>query len=79
MGMYDTVLVNCPSCGEEAGFQSKSGECILDAFYLKDCPDDVLSNVNRHSPYDCDCGVSFEVDIKNKVAVIVEKGDKSNG
>lgn len=77
MGMFDTVLVNCPNCDLEVGFQSKSGECILEEYSLTDCPDDVLSNVNRHAPYECDCGVSFEVDVDNRKAVVVKKGDNN--
>ena len=72
MGMYDTVIVSCPKCGIKHEFQSKSGDCFLDVFTLENCPDDVLQNVNRHSPCDCDCGVKFEVDVKTKKAVIMK-------
>jgi len=75
MGMFDTVIVSCPNCGEETEFQSKSGDCMLRHYTLEDCPDDVLSNVNRHAPYDCHCGVSFEVDVYKKIAVLVWKGE----
>ena len=68
MGMYDTVYVNCPNCGEEHEFQSKGGECLLDCFTLENCPLDVLSNVNRHSPYLCDCGTEFDVDENKREA-----------
>lgn len=27
MGMFDSVYVNCPNCGEDIEFQSKAGEC----------------------------------------------------
>lgn len=70
MGMYDSVMVNCPQCGKEHEFQSKSGECLLDVYTLKNCPDDVIANVNRHSPCKCDCGIEFEVDIENRKAVV---------
>lgn len=66
MGLYDTVWVKCPKCGKEKGFQSKSGPCELIDIGLDKCPDDILSNVNRHSPYTCECGVEFEVDVENK-------------
>lgn len=35
MGMYDSVMVRCPKCGEEHEFQSKSGECLLMFTHLK--------------------------------------------
>ncbi len=71
MGMYDTVIVNCPKCGAENDFQTKSGECILAEYTLENCPDDVMVDVNRHSPCQCDCGASFEVDVKTRKAVLV--------
>lgn len=71
MGMYDTVLVNCPNCNEEHQFQTKSGQCSLDVYTLENCPDDVMVNVNRHSPCRCDCGSFFEVDKETRVAVLV--------
>ncbi len=71
MGMYDSVIVRCSKCGAEHEFQSKSGECFLGVYTLEDCPDDVMVNVNRHSPHKCDCGVSIEVDIPSRKAIIV--------
>ena len=66
MGVYDSVLVKCPKCNEENEFQSKSGECSLRVYDLENCPDDVLHNVNRHSPLQCDCGQRYEVDISTR-------------
>lgn len=62
MGCYDTVRVPCPKCGEVEYFQSKSGECILSEYDMLDCPPEILADVNRHSPYDCQkCGTMFKV------------------
>ena len=64
MGMYDTVMVRCPQCGTPAGFQSKSGSCDLETFSLDEAPDDVLRDVNRHSPATCmKCGARFGVEL----------------
>ena len=71
MGMYDSVIVECPKCGEQHYFQSKSGECMLDVYTLDDCPDDVMADVNRHSPYKCYCGSFIQVDIATRRAVLV--------
>lgn len=73
MGVYDTVLVNCPNCGLESEFQSKSGNCKLANYTLEDCPSDVLANVNRHSPNLCECGTLFEVDIEKRKSVVSTK------
>jgi hypothetical protein len=72
MGMFDTIWVKCPKCGEESGFQSKSGDCILGDYTLENCPDDVMVDANRHSPYTCDCGTIFKVDIPTRKAVVVD-------
>jgi hypothetical protein len=63
MGMYDTVMVPCPTCGDRAEFQSKSGACNLATYTIDNAPDNVLLDVNRHSPHRCTCGTSFGVEI----------------
>lgn len=72
MGMYDTILVKCPSCGEEHHFQSKSGECLLSYYELEECPEDVMWDANRHSPYQCGCGLKLEIDVESKKVVVVK-------
>ena len=61
MGCFDSILVPCPRCGKEFWAQSKSGECEFRTYPLETCPDDVLFNVTRHAPFECDCGCVFEV------------------
>lgn len=62
MGMFDTVMVPCPKCGERYAAQSKSGECDLSTYHLETCPSDALGDVNRHAPFVCEgCGAVFEV------------------
>ena len=56
MGLFDTVLAPCASCGEQLAFQTKSGSCDLASYKLKDAPADVLRDVNRHAPLKCTCG-----------------------
>jgi len=72
MGMYDDVIVYCPRCGDEHEFQSKSGPCCLKRYSLNNCPNDVMSDINRHSPYKCDCGVELEVDVKTRQVIVYE-------
>jgi hypothetical protein len=70
MGCFDTVLVPCPECGEEVGFQSKSGPCELAVFPLNHCPPSVMKDVNRHSPHRCPkCATRFSVLIDQKRSV----------
>ena len=62
MGMFDEVMVPCPTCGTKQPFQSKSGDCRMAVYELAECPPDVLADVNRHSPYTCEtCGEVFAV------------------
>lgn len=61
MGSPDTVIVDCPKCNDEVWFQSKSGPCNLDNFKLKDAPEEVLHDVNRHAPMVCSCGAKLVV------------------
>lgn len=72
--MYDSVWVECPKCKTENEFQSKSGDCSLDHYTLENCPNDVLANINRHSPIVCDsCKSFYRVDIQNREAYITTK------
>lgn len=79
MGMFDTVMVECPGCGAEAGFQSKGARHpLMRTFALADAPGDVLSDVNRHGPHTCECGEVFEVRVETvaipvRTATVVSK------
>lgn len=62
MGMFDSVWVPCPKCGEVNEFQSKSGECTLASYDLHNAPSDVMTNINRHAPITCHkCKTRYEV------------------
>jgi len=64
MGVFDSVMVPCPKCGQREEFQSKSGPCALAVYNLEDAPDSVLMNINRHAPIACGkCGAVFEVEL----------------
>ena len=32
MGMFDSVMADCPTCGKALEFQSKEGDCDLNIF-----------------------------------------------
>ena len=77
MGVYDSVEVKCPQCGDSEYFQSKgSDDAACRVFTLSNCPDDVLSNVNRHSPHHCaNCGCCFAVDEASRTPVKAKEFD----
>jgi hypothetical protein len=64
MGCYDIVKVPCPKCGEEYYCQSKGGNCDFGGYNLENCPVDILLDVNRHAPYECECGTKFYVEFE---------------
>lgn len=62
MGVYDSINIPCPKCGERQEAQSKSGDCILAIYEIENAPADVLADVNRHAPFTCaTCGTVFEI------------------
>jgi len=78
MGMFDSVMVPCPQCGEEHEAQSKSGLCCLDFYPLKDAPDVTLADVNRHAPFTCaKCACVFQVNIHMRITQSVDGAYKT--
>ncbi len=62
MGMFDEIKVPCPKCKTFYYAQSKGGECLLKVYDLTNCPKDVLSDANRHAPFECEkCHTMFEI------------------
>jgi len=79
MGCFDSVMVPCPKCGKKHEFQSKSGRCCLDEYELADAPSDVMENVNRHAPRECECGCLYKVDEATRTPIevgVAEKNEK---
>lgn len=73
MGMYDEVRVPCPHCRTVEMFQSKGGSCEMRRYELIVAPEDVLSNVNRHAPYQCTtCGTWFAVNEQARRSIIAD-------
>jgi uncharacterized C2H2 Zn-finger protein len=71
MGLYDTILLSCPKCGEIYAAQSKSGDCYLNVYNFDETPESVMENVNRHAPFTCEkCGTMFKVTFNPKPAIV---------
>ena len=71
MGVYDEIEVPCPKCGRRYYAQSKSGPCAMKTYTLYGAPDDVLEDVNRHAPFECDgCGAHFCIEIMPLVVML---------
>ena len=79
MGLYDTVTIPCPTCGELYYAQSKgSNKCRMRDFEFSDTPNDVMSDINRYAPFECEeCGTIFDVimQIIANTRVLKRKGE----
>lgn len=77
MGMFDSIYVDCPSCGEKETIelQSKSGPCTLERYTLENAPSEVLSGVHTDIDFDCrSCWKRFKVQVRateRKIEVVV--------
>jgi len=60
MGCYETITFKCPNCGEELAAQSKSGPCALGVYSHESVPINVAMDANRHAPFLCSCGKSWQ-------------------
>lgn len=78
MGAFDSVLVPCPECGQEQWFQSKGADYPqCREFTLEECPADVMSDINRHTPYRCSgCETYYSVKFKLKATKVKVKKHK---
>lgn len=76
MGCFDTILVPCPKCGLLYPAQSKGGNCTLERYSFEDAPEDVMSNVNRHAPFTCDCGAVFKVEFHPTITIVSEEVER---
>lgn len=78
MGMFDKLLVKCPTCECPIEFQSKAGRCYLDEYTLEDCPLVVLADVASKPPEFCKgCGSRVSVGVAYTAKVIVIEQDAS--
>jgi hypothetical protein len=64
MGMFDSVFVECPNCGDLVEFQSKAGRCNLDRYSIKSVPliiaEDLAGEITQ-----CKCGELLEINTEN--------------
>lgn len=80
MGCFDSVMIPCPMCKHDSEFQSKGGDCIQSYYTLENAPDNVLSDIDRHSPNTCfNCGTVFGVNVTRFVYVKVVIVDVAKG
>lgn len=85
MGMFDTVMYTCPSCGAHMSEQTKLGECTLAEYRMTardtDIPEALLLELaeqQSQDPIDCSgCGLKLRIVINQKpVATLQVARDK---
>jgi hypothetical protein len=68
MGMFDSLYVQC-ECGKDIEFQSKSGDCSLNAYNLCNCPPSIAGDLINQTE-SCECGRS--VTLRGAVVLLPE-------
>jgi len=80
MGMFDTVVVECPLCKYQNEFQSKYGDCTLETYTIENAPLLLIADLNDDGKKDrllCgQCFAKLEVIVQFMVTVKV-KGDNT--
>lgn len=56
MGMFDSVMIRCPKCGEQVEFQSKAGPCNLERYDQTCVPIEVAKSIEGDSESCGGCG-----------------------
>ena len=65
MGMFDTVKLVCPKCGEEQEVQSKAGDCLLRYYDVpghgeNPAPQPIMNSIMCDHPFFCyECDSKF--------------------
>lgn len=73
MGMFDRVMVPCPSCGTVNEFQSKGGRCLLLQYTLADAPVDVLGGVVDDVEQCSNCGAEYRIQARCKAKAVLAR------
>lgn len=81
MSLYDEVIINCPSCGNEQAIQTKVGRCQLIRYNLKSVPPYMLTALSGRSLLCDKCGANISITIRKVITyspeVVLTKDLKS--
>lgn len=61
MGVYNSIYVPCPDCGNNIEFQSKSGSCQLSTYSISDCPEKEVEGIMGDSWCCENCGADVVI------------------
>ncbi len=71
MGLYDSLTIDCPKCGNELELQSKSGRCCMDNFSKNNLTPEVAVGINGDIVrcQFCNSRIRLECNIPRRVKV----------
>ena len=70
MGVYDTIHIMCPECGELYEEQSKAADCILANYTVANAPPAILADI-ANERFECsNCKTEFCVVLQHMAHVI---------
>lgn len=72
MGMFDTVLIPCTSCGKNVEMQTKDGECALREYTTEDIPWNLAYSLDGRSETCQHCGQYNTFKLKNRPQIDIE-------
>lgn len=61
MGVFNTIIVDCPSCGEPVEFQTKSGTCALSYFHISDVSEKEIEGIMGRTNYCTNCKIKVKI------------------
>lgn len=79
MGIFDSVMVPCPVCGEQIEFQSKAGACRGKIYSCESVPVSIASDINggKEKCYNCKTTVVlFIADNPERVEMFVSRASE---
>ena len=60
MGMFDSVIVQCPACGAKLDFQSKADSCELREYTQDSVPAGIAADIDGEI-WPCECGANVRI------------------
>ena len=63
MGMFDSVIHDCPNCSERIEWQSKAGECLLSTFPSENVPIAIAKEINGDVETCPGCGRRYKITV----------------
>ena len=69
MGMFDSLIVNCPNCNGEVEFQSKAGNCSLDTYNIHNVPAQIAIDCKDDIETCHNCGKHIRLQVQSIVVV----------